>query len=123
MKLKKIIALLLTFLLCFSLCACTSGKTNIKNEADFYIGEWETSHFRLTINKGGVGRYEEKKDDGGYWDFNWEIDDSALVIRINSLGTERLSILQLSDDTFSLSVTQNGFPTSFDGEDIFYKTS
>ena len=72
---KKLLALILAAVLALSLVACgggsgagddntPSGGNNSepttdeldRNDTSNYVGVWETEHYRLTINRGGVGR-------------------------------------------------------------------
>lgn len=125
---KKFIAILLTFVMCLSFVACgnsnsdTNSDTLDKNDTANYIGVWETENIRLTINKGGVGEYQFKYDDGGY-DLEWEVTDEVLVTRFSGMGFEFKSTLELNDDASVLSVIQNGFPKYIDGETEFVKQS
>lgn len=125
---KKIIAVFLAVVMCLSLVACgnsnsdTKSDTLDKNDNSNYIGVWETENIRLTINKGGVGEYQFKTEDGKY-NLEWEVSDEVLITRINFMGTEYKSVLELNDDASLLSIIQNGFPKSIDGETEFAKQS
>ena len=134
---KKAISLLLALVLCLSLCACGGGESNTpntpettetptdaamdKNDSSNYIGTWETEHSRLTITKGGVGRYEMLTQNSGYYDLNWEVKDEVLITQISFMGMEHKAVLEISEDGASLSVLQLGFPSYVEGEDIFTK--
>jgi predicted small lipoprotein YifL len=136
---KKLFALLLVIIMTLSLVACGNGNTeetpadnetstniettaNDKNDSANYIGVWETESFRLTITKGGVGRYEDVFDNGtGYYDLNWEVKDEVIVTQISFMGMEHKAVLELSEDMSSLVVLQNGFPAWVEGEDTFVK--
>lgn len=130
---KKAISLLLALVLCLSLCAC-GGESNTpetaeastdavmdKNDSSNYIGTWETEHSRLTITKGGVGRYEMLTQNSGYYDLNWEVKDEVLITQISFMGMEHKAVLEISEDGASLSVLQLGFPAYVEGEDVFTK--
>ena len=134
---KKAISLLLALVLCLSLCACGGGESNTpntpettetptdaamdKNDSSNYIGTWETEHSRLTITKGGVGRYEMLTQNSGYYDLNWEVKDEVLITQISFMGMEHKAVLEISEDGASLSVLQLGFPSYVEGEDVFTK--
>ena len=140
---KKLLALMLAAVLAFSLVACGgdsgAGDTNTpsggnnsepttdeldRNETSNYVGVWETEHYRLILNKGGIGRYEIINDkNGGYYDLTWEVKDEVLVAKNSFFGMENNSVLELSDDTLELSVIQNGFPEYIEGETVFTKQS
>lgn len=130
---KKAISLLLALVLCLPLCAC-GGESNTpetaeahtdavmdKNDSSNYIGTWETEHSRLTITKGGVGRYEMLTQNSGYYDLNWEVKDEVLITQISFMGMEHKAVLEISEDGASLSVLQLGFPAYVEGEDVFTK--
>ena len=130
---KKAISLLLALVLCLPLCAC-GGESNTpetaeahtdavmdKNDSSNYIGTWETEHSRLTITKGGVGRYEMLTQNSGYYDLNWEDKDEVLITQISFMGMEHKAVLEISEDGASLSVLQLGFPAYVEGEDVFTK--
>ena len=134
---KKAISLLLALALCLSLCACGGGESNTpntpetteaptdagmdKNDSSNYIGTWETENSRLTITKGGVGRYEMLTENSGYYDLNWEVKDEVLITQISFMGMEHKAVLEISEDGASLSVLQLGFPSWVEGEDVFTK--
>ena len=130
---KKTISLLLALVLCLSLCACGGGNETPnttetptdaamdKNDSSNYIGTWETEHSRLTITKGGVGRYEMLTQNSGYYDLNWEVKDEVLITQISFMGMEHKAVLEISEDGACLSVLQLGFPSYVEGEDVFTK--
>ena len=130
---KKAISLLLALVMCLSLFACGGGNDTPetteastdavfdKNDSSNYIGTWETEHSRLTINKGGIGRYELLTQNAGHYDLNWEVKDEVLITQISVMGMEHKSVLEISEDGASLSVIQRGFPSYFEGEDTFTK--
>ena len=134
---KRMIALTLALVMCLSLCACGGGESNTpntpetteaptdavmdKNDSSNYIGTWETEHSRLTITKGGVGRYEMLTQNSGYYDLNWEVKDEVLITQISFMGMEHKAVLEISEDGASLSVLQLGFPSYVEGEDVFTK--
>jgi len=134
---KKTFSLLLVLMLCLSLCACGGGESNTpntpetteaptdavldKNDSSNYIGTWETEHSRLTITKGGVGRYEMLSENAGHYDLNWEVKDEVLITQISFMGMEHKAVLEISEDGASLSVIQLGFPSWVEGEDVFTK--
>ena len=139
---KKLLALILAAVLALSLVACgggsgagddntPSGWNNSepttdeldRNDTSNYVGVWETEHYRLTINSGGVGRYEEIKETGGYYDLTWEVTDEVLVTQISFFGMEHKAVLELDEDAASLSVVQFGFPSYIENENIFTKQS
>ena len=136
---KKTISMLLALVLCLSLCACGGGNETPnttetpettetptdaamdKNDSSNYIGTWETEHSRLTITKGGVGRYEMLSENEGHYDLNWEVKDEVLITQISFMGMEHKAVLEISEDGASLSVIQLGFPSWVEGEDVFTK--
>lgn len=145
---KKLLALILAAALALSLVACGGGSgagdTNTpsggnnseptpaetqttdeldKNDTSNYVGVWETDSFRLTINKGGVGRYEPTYKTTEYYDLTWEVTDEVLVTQISFFGMEHKAVLELNEDASSLSVTQFGFPVYSEDEDVFIKQS
>ena len=121
---KKFLSVFLAVVMCLSFVACGKGNSDTldKNDNSNYIGVWETEHIRLTINKGGVGEYQFKTEDGKY-NLEWEVSDEVLITRINFMGTEYKSTLELNDDASVLSIIQNGFPKFIDGETEFVKQS
>lgn len=132
---KKALSILLVLVICLSLCACGGGKdtpaaetptekTMDKNDTANYVGEWETEHFRLTITKGGVGRYENlmKPDEAKeIYDLNWEVKDEVLITQISFFGIENKAVLELNEDGTVLNVLQMGFPVYIEGETEFTK--
>ena len=127
---KKAISLLLALVLCLSLCACGGGndapateapteKTMDKNDTSNYVGEWENQFYRLTITKGGVGRYANY--DKEQYDLNWEVKDEVLITQISFFGMEHKAVLELNEDGTVLNVIQMGFPAYVEGEDTFTK--
>lgn len=126
---KCISIILLALVLCLSLCACgggggtpeTTDAAMDKNDSSIYIGTWETEHMRLTITKGGVGRYEMLTDDSGHYDLNWEVKDEVLVTQISFFGMEHKAVMEISEDGSSLTIIQLGFPSYVEGEDVFAK--
>lgn len=134
---KKAISLILALVMCLSLCACGGGESNTpntpetteaptdavldKNDSSNYIGTWETEHSRLTITKGGVGRYEMLTENSGYYDLNWEVKDEVLITQISFMGMEHKAVLEISEDGTTLTVLQLGFPSYVEGEDVFTK--
>lgn len=110
---KNLISLLMVMITCISICACG-------NDSKKYVGVWESAHMRFTINEGGIGRYERLESDTGYYDFTWEIKDEILIITIDSIR-KSVSSFELNDDGSSLTILQNGLPTSQPGETIYSK--
>ncbi len=125
---KKLITLFLVVVMCLSFVACGKGNSETnsdtldKNDNSNYIGVWETENIRLTINKGGIGEYQFKTEDGKY-NLEWEVTDEVLVTRISGMGFDFKSTLELNEDASVLSVIQNGFPKFIDGETEFVKQS
>ena len=87
---KKIIALFLAVILCFSLCAC-GGEKEKEMTPDDVVGTWilEESdsqiipfpHVRLDLYKGGTGEaHNEKEKTTSYYPVKWEIVDGTIVI-------------------------------------------
>lgn len=101
---KKIIALLLVAVLCFSLVACGGGDdTQISNNAssepdvtelkDYAIGTWERSFTTSTgenikqvmeIYKGGTGKFFIYSNNDGTFPATWEIQDDVLNFTYSS---------------------------------------
>lgn len=121
---KKIVALLLTMIICLSMVACgnNSNANTLTNDSSAtndniatndisenyyrskYIGEWHCGATNLTINKGGVGLF-------GTYDVLWEVNDGALAITSEFFnGYSYIAGFELSEDGQSLIVIQNGFP-------------
>ena len=145
---KKLLALILAAALALSLVACGGGSgagdTNTpstgnnseptpaetqttdeldKNDTSNYIGVWETERFRLTINKGGVGRYEPTYKTTESYDLTWDVTDEVLVTQISFFGMEHKAVLELNEDATSLLVVQFGFPVYSEDENVFTKQS
>lgn len=125
---KKAISLLLALALCLSLCACGDGKAEPttaneidKSESSNYVGVWESEHMRFTVNKGGIGRYEQPGTDIGFFDFTWEVKDEVLVIFITGQVSEYKASFELSDDGTSLTILHNGLPGYTEGETAYEK--
>ena len=127
---KKVLSILLALVLCLSLCACGGGndtpateapteKTMDKNDTSNYVGEWENQFYRLTINKGGVGRYANY--DKEQYDLNWEVKDEVLITQISFFGMEHKAVLELNEDGTVLNIIQMGFPVYYEGMDSFTK--
>lgn len=119
---KKAVSLILALMLLLSLCACGgstgSDGTLDKSDTANYLGTWETEHYRLTISKGGVGRYENLDSTESY-DLNWEVTDEVLVTQISFFGMEFKAVMELSEDGSSLTALQLGFPVYIEGEETF----
>ena len=127
---KKALSILLVLVMCLSLCACGGGndapateapteKTMDKNDTSNYVGEWENEFFRLTITKGGVGRYSNY--DKEQYDLNWEVKDEVLITQISFFGMEHKAVLELNEDGTVLNIIQMGFPVYYEGMDSFTK--
>ena len=127
---KKALSILLVLVMCLSLCACGGGndapateapteKTMDKNDTSNYVGEWENEFFRLTITKGGVGRYSNY--DKEQYDLNWEVKDEVLITQISFFGIEHKAVLELNEDGTVLNIIQMGFPVYYEGMDSFTK--
>lgn len=127
---KKALSILLVLVLCLSLCACGGGndapateapteKTMDKNDTSNYVGEWENEFYRLTITKGGVGRYSNY--DKEQYDLNWEVKDEVLITQISFFGMEHKAVLELNEDGTVLNIIQMGFPVYYEGMDSFTK--
>ena len=127
---KKALSILLVLVMSLCLCACGGGndapateapteKTMDKNDTSNYVGEWENEFFRLTITKGGVGRYSNY--DKEQYDLNWEVKDEVLITQISFFGMEHKAVLELNEDGTVLNVIQMGFPAYVEGEDTFTK--
>ena len=122
---EKAISLILALMLLLSLCACCGSSTGSdgtldKSDTANYLGTWETEHYRLTISKGGVGRYENLDSTESY-DLNWEVTDEVLVTQISFFGMEFKAVMELSEDGSSLTALQLGFPVYVEGEETFTK--
>lgn len=122
---KKAVSLILALMLLLSLCACGGSSTGSdgtldKSDTANYLGTWETEHYRLTISKGGVGRYENLDSTESY-DLNWEVTDDVLVTQISFFGMEFKAVMELSEDGSSLTALQLGFPVYVEGEETFTK--
>jgi outer membrane biogenesis lipoprotein LolB len=125
---KKALSILLALVLCLSLCACGGStaetpteKTMDKNDSANYIGVWETKDRRITINKGGVGRYEQPNSDYGYFDFTWEIKDEVLVITIREIIGDMMATFELDESGTSLTIIQDGLPGYTTEEKVYQK--
>ena len=125
---KKIIAFILVMAMCLAFCACGSGAVVETTEAELdkndtsnYTGIWENEYFRLTITKGGVGRYENLMNGTEYYDLNWEVKDEVLITQISFFGMEHKAVLELTEDGTILNVIQVGFPAYVEGETVFAK--
>ena len=125
---KKIIAIILALAMCLAFCACGSGAAveateakMDKNDTSHYTGTWENEYFRLTITKGGVGRYENLMNGTEYYDLNWEVKDEVLITQISFFGMEHKAVLELNEDGTALNVIQVGFPAYVEGETVFTK--
>ena len=122
---KKAVSLILALMLLLSLCACGGSSTGSdgtldKSDTANYLGTRETEHYRLTISKGGVGRYENLDSTESY-DLNWEVTDEVLVTQISFFGMEFKAVMELSEDGSSLTALQLGFPVYVEGEETFTK--
>ena len=123
---KRILTLCLALAILLTLCACGgssntgSNETLDKSDTANYLCTWETEHYRLTISKGGVGRYENSDSTESY-DLNWEVTDDVLVTQISFFGMEFKAVMELSEDGSSLTALQLGFPVYVEGEDTFTK--
>lgn len=121
---KKFLTLLLATIMCVSLCACGGDETDNgvdRSESSNYVGVWESEHMRFTVNKGGIGRYEQPDTSFGYFDFTWEVKDEVLVIFITGQISEYKASFELSDDGTSLTILHNGLPGSTVGETTYAK--
>lgn len=132
---KKALSILLVLVMCLSLCACGGGESNTsntpetteaptektmdKNDTSNYVGEWANEYFRLTITKGGVGRYSNY--DTEQYDLNWEVKDEVLITQISFFGMEHKAVLELNEDGTVLNIIQMGFPVYYEGMDSFTK--
>ena len=131
----RIIALFFSLAMCLSLIACGGNASDFyevesetesigevdKSETSNYFGVWESAHMRFTINKGGIGKYEQPGTSGGNYDLTWEVKDEVLVIIINSRVKEYMASFELDEEGNSLLIIQNGLPSYYDGETLFDK--
>ena len=129
---KKYISVLLVLAVCLFLCACggekdlpaaetSAVKTMDKSDTSNYTGVWENEYFRLTITKGGVGRYENLMNGTEYYDLNWEVSDEVLITQISFFGMEHKAVLELNEDGTVLNILQKGFPVHVEGANTFTK--
>ena len=129
---KKLLVLVLAAALALSLVACGGGtgdtpsgggENNVidKSTTDAYIGVWESAHMRFTVNKGGIGRYEQPTSTIGYFDFTYEVKDEVLVITIPSSVTDYTASFELNDEGTALTILQNGLPSYYSEESEFIK--
>lgn len=124
---KKVWAFLLAAALALSLAACggTGGSSSAvdKNSADSYLGVWESDNMRFTINKGGIGRYEQPNSDIGFFDFTYEVEDEVLTMHLTGAVTDYVASFELTDDGTALTILHNGLPGYYEGETEFIKTA
>ena len=123
---KNRLALVLSAVLMVSLVACGGGQDeNVvdKNSDESYIGVWESDNMRFTINKGGVGRYEQPNSDTGFFDFNYEIEDEVLTMELTGAIMNYSASFELSDDGSTLIILHNGLPGYYEGETEFIKVA
>ena len=128
---KKLWALILAGALVLSLGACGGNRGSTentassidKNDPERYIGVWESANMRFTINKGGVGRYEQPNSDTGFFDFTYEIKDEVLTMELSGAIMDYSASFELSDDGTTLIILHNGLPGYYEGETEFTKTA
>ena len=121
---KKIVSLLLAGVLALSLAACGGGQdrnTIDKNSDESYIGVWQSDHMRFTINKGGVGRYEQASSDMGFFDFTYEVEDEVLTIELTGAILTYYASFELNDSGSALTILHNGLPGFVEEETEFIK--
>ena len=78
---------------------------------------------RFTINKGGVGRYEQPNSDIGFFDFTYEIQDEVMTITIESSVQNYVASFELNDDGTTLTILHNGLPSYYEEETGFVKVA
>ena len=135
---KKIWALILAFILILALTACggaqdenavdnNSDESYInaidKNSNESYIGVWESKNMRFTIQKGGVGRYEQPNSDMGFFDFTYEVEDEVLTMELTGATMDYSASFELNDDGSALTILHNGLPGYYEGETEFIKVA
>lgn len=83
---KRIIALLLTVVLCFSLCAC-GGTSNALKEKDLIGEDWYGvldftiyGQRLMRFEKGGIGSFVYYEDNNRIVEFSWEIIDNTVKV-------------------------------------------
>ena len=86
-----------------------------------YIGVWANEYFSLTINEGGVGRYDNLMNGTESYDLTWEVKDEVLTTQISFMGMELKAVLELNEDGTVLNALEMGFPVFIDGETEFTK--
>lgn len=108
---KKIVALLLTLLLCFSLCACGRSDDSLKEKSlidkewcgllDFTINGQRV----VTFKKGGVGTIVYPEANNQVENFTWSISENLVSITVNS--TDPFGGAYTTEDTYEYNKTEN----------------
>ena len=89
---KKAVAILLLFVLIFSLAACSSGGSKKPSVAGTYEGvhlkmvgveEWEEEEFSLELKKNGTGKHN--RNDMSF-DVTWKLDGEDFTMQETFLG-------------------------------------
>jgi len=120
---KKVLSMILAFVLCLSLCACgKNGGTDSSAESqslevkDYVIGTWERCFTNskgqnvkqtIEIYKGGTGKFLIYSDREYSYVANWEIKDDILnfTYTMITLGlildttADPMTLTQVDDDT------------------------
>lgn len=125
---KKIASLIASLALALVLVACggnisDTSNTVDKNSSDSYIGIWQSDNMRFTIDKGGIGRYEQPNSGVGFYDFTYEIQDEVMTITIQSSVQDYVASFELNDDDTTLTILHNGLPSFYEGETEFVKVA
>ena len=108
---KKIIALLLSGLLCFSLCAC-GGNSDTLNEKTLIENEWcglldftNRGQRVVKFEKGGVGSFVYPEANNQTEEFTWSINDNIVNITVNS--TDPFGGSYTTENTYEYIKTEN----------------
>ena len=108
---KKIIALLLTLVLCLSICACGGDdgtlkeKTLIENEWCGLLDFTTRGQRTVKFEKGGVGSFVYPEANNETESFTWSINDNIVNITVNS--TDPFGGAYTTEDTYEYIKTEN----------------
>lgn len=108
---KKVIALLLAGLLCFTLCACGGDdgtlkeKTLIENEWCGLLDFTTRGQRTVKFEKGGVGSFVYPEANNETEAFTWSINDNTVNITVNS--TDPFGEAYTTEDTYEYIKTDN----------------
>jgi len=97
---KRIVSLILVFVLCLSLCAC-GNDTEVKNVVEV-VGDWtatnDSSRVYISLNEDHTG---EMESEGIAFKFTWEYDKSTrdVTIHFEAVGLPGQLTYKPEDDT------------------------